>query len=135
MQRNNPETSLIADKLMTKELRDADHEKIINALEFLGEGNYIDISNYLFWTDKNKASRRLLELIKLGKICLTGKTKLTPSNRPSQIYRILKDGEIAPTIEKEHYMASQTTASDHANAILAKTKLGHLKQKSIFDND
>jgi hypothetical protein len=132
MERNNPETSIIADRMMTKSLRDADHKKIIDALEVLGEGNYIDISNYLFWTDKNKVSRRLLEIMKDGKICLTGKTKLTPSNRPSQVYRILKEGETPPTINKEHYLEGVTSAADYASKLLAATKEGKLKQSSIF---
>lgn len=131
--RNNPDTSHEANRLMTKELREADHKKIIEALEFLGEGNYIDIANYLFWTDKNKVSRRLLEIVKLGKICITGKNKLTPSNRPSQIYRLLAEGETAPTITKEHYLEGQTTAADYASKLIAASKDGKLKQSQIFE--
>ncbi len=138
MQRNNPETSLIADKLMTKELRAIDNAKILDALVHFPNGAiYTDIALHLGWDDKSKVSRRMKEILDEpnSKLCLTGEKRLTPSNRPAMVYKLLKDGESAPTIEKEHYMANQTSAADYANLLIAGSKNGRLEQKSLFTED
>ncbi len=139
MERQNPETSLIADKLMTKELRAIDNAKILDALlSFPNGAIYTDIATHIGWDDKSKVSRRMKEILDEpnSKLCLTGEKRLTPSNRPAQVYKLLLNGETAPIIpEKEHYMASQTSASDYANLLIAGSKEGKLIQKDIFQND
>lgn len=137
MERQNPETSIIADRMMTKELREYDHLKILEALQTFDNGAiYTQIADYNFWTDKNKVSRRMLELLKLGKVYLTGEKRNTPLGRPAQVYKFLKEGEIVPTIPTpEHYMEGQTTAADYASKLIAGSKEGRLMQKDIFDTN
>ena len=137
-ERINPETSLIADKLMTKELRAIDNAKILDALVYFPNGAiYTDIATHLGWDDKSKVSRRMKEILDEpnSKLCLTGEKRLTPSNRPAQVYKLLSDGETAPIIEKEHYMKGQTTAHDYISSLLAATKDGRLKQNSLFTEE
>lgn len=137
--RQNPDTSIIADRMMTKELREKDRAKILDALDYFPDGAiYTDIATHIGWDDKSKVSRRMKEILdeKDSPICLTGEKRNTPTNRPAQVYRLLKSGEIAPVLPpKEHYMEGQTTASDHANAIIARSNLGKLKQNSLFNSE
>ncbi len=136
--RNNPDTSLIADKLMTKELREDDWNKILEALDYFPNGAiYTDIATHIGWSDKNKVSRRMKEILDMDNspIYLTGEKRNTPSNRPAMIYKKLLSGEQPPiTPPKEHYMEGQTTAGDYASMLVAGSKEGKLIQKDIFNN-
>ncbi len=136
MERNNPTTSHEANKSMTKELRAADHAKILEAMEALGGFTiYTEVATYLGWSDKSKVSRRNIEILRDGKIYLTGNKRLTPTNRNAQEYGIVKEGTVIPAIpEKEHYMANQTSAADYANLLIAGSKEGKLIQKDIFNS-
>jgi hypothetical protein len=139
MERQNPETSIIADRMMTKELREADKRKILEAMEQIGHDViYTDIATFLFWSDKSKVSRRMKEILDEPNsiLCLTGEKRNTPENRPARVYRLLKSGEVAPTIPTpEHYMEGQTTAADYASKLIAGSKEGRLMQKDIFDTN
>lgn len=131
----NPDTSHEANERMTTELRQRDYDLILGALGVLKIAIYEEISEFLRWSDKNKVSRRLKEMVGLGLIYNLGTKKLTKSGRNAYQYAIVTPDTVIPVIQKEHYLANETTASDHANAILARTNLGRLKQNNLFDND
>lgn len=136
--RQNPDTSIIADRMMTKELREKDRAKILDAMAVLGDCIYTDIATYNFWQDKNKAARRMKEILDEpnSPICLTGEKRNTPENRPARVYRLLKEGETAPPLPpKEHYMEGQTSAADYASKLLAATKEGKLIQNTLFTTE
>tara|TARA_R110000868_G_scaffold180622_1_gene421233 strand:- start:681 stop:1088 length:408 start_codon:yes stop_codon:yes gene_type:complete len=130
--RNNPDTSHKANKLMTDELKNKDYKKILEAFDSLGSTTYDKLADWCFFADSSRVSKRLKEMEGLSLICKTGEKRLTKSGRNANMYRRLVEGEVAPTIEKEHYMEGQTTAADYASKLLAATKEGKLKQSSIF---
>ena len=136
MQRNNPTTSHEANKAMAKELREADHREILRAMEGLGgKAIYTEVATYLRWDDKSKVSRRNIELLRDGKIYLTGLKRLTPTNRNAQEYAIVTPDTIIPSVQKEHYLEGQTTAADYASKLLAATKEGRLIQNTLFTKE
>lgn len=135
MERQNPSTSLAANESMTKELKQRDYDKIIDALENLGTATYDKIGDYLFFSDSSRVSKRLKEMEGLSLICKTGEKRLTKSGRNANVYRRLVEGETPPTIEKEHYLEGVTTAADYASKLIAGSKEGRLMQKDIFDTN
>ena len=136
MERNNPSTSHEANRLMTKELRNKDYEKILEALDVLGTSTYDRVADYLFFSDSSRVSKRLKEMEGLSLICKTGEKRLTKSGRNANVYRRLIEGETAPPLPpKEHYMEGQTTAADYASKLLAATKEGKLIQNTLFTTE
>ena len=129
----NPDTSHEANERMTTELRQRDYDLILGALGVLKIAIYEEISEFLRWSDKNKVSRRLKEMVGLGLIYNLGTKKLTKSGRNAYQYAIVTSNTIIPIIEKEHYMANQTTAADYASKLIAASKDGKLKQSQIFE--
>jgi hypothetical protein len=83
-----PQTSLTANKMATDEMRGEHYKKIIEGLGKLHEATSEEIST-LVTLDKIQISRRMSELIGLGKIFNTGRTKPTRSGRPAATYRLI----------------------------------------------
>lgn len=130
---NLPDTSHEANRLMTTELRQRDYDLILGALGVLKIAIYEEISEFLRWSDKNKVSRRLKEMVGLGLIYNLGTKKPTKSGRNAYQYAIVTPDTIIPSIQKEHYMEGQTTAADYASKLIAASKDGKLKQSQIFE--
>lgn len=128
-----PDTSHEANERMTTELRQRDYDLILGALGVLKIAIYEEISEFLRWSDKNKVSRRLKEMVRLGLIYNLGTKKLTKSGRNAYQYAIVTPDTIIPSIQKEHYMEGQTTAADYASKLIAASKDGKLKQSQIFE--
>lgn len=83
--RRNPSTSNQAHISMIPVIP-SHHQKILDALQKNGEGIYEEIAGWCGFSDKNMISRRLLELLNLGKIEKTERTKNTSSGRKAFIY-------------------------------------------------
>ena len=129
----NPDTSHEANERMTTELRQRDYDLILGALGVLKIAIYEEVAEFLGWSDKNKVSRRLKEMVGLGLIYNLGTKKLTKSGRNAYQYAIVTPDTIIPSIQKEHYLEGQTTAADYASKLIAASKDGKLKQSQIFD--
>lgn len=128
-----PDTSHEANERMTTELRQRDYDLILGALGVLKIAIYEEIAEFLGWSDKNKVSRRLKEMVGLGLIYNLGTKKPTKSGRNAYQYAIVTPDTIIPSIQKEHYMEGQTTAADYASKLIAASKDGKLKQSQIFE--
>ncbi len=63
-------TSLQAYKAMQPKIK-TDQDKILNALSTNKSMTYNEIARYIGWFNPNKVSRRLPELLRLGKIKLS----------------------------------------------------------------
>lgn len=125
-----PSTSHEANALMTKELREQHHAKIISALEVLGEAIYEVIAEHC-GMEKHQIGRRLKELVDAGKIYNTLKTGITTTGRKANKYAIRNSETILPTPE-HHYREGECSASDYASELIAKTKQGIAIQKDLF---
>lgn len=86
--RHNPSTSNEAWNSMKGDPINTHHQKILEALQKHGEGIYEEIAGWCGFGDKNMISRRLLELLNLGKIEKTERTKNTSSGRKAFIYTL-----------------------------------------------
>lgn len=95
--RQNPSTSNEAYKSVSIEMLNNHHSKIIKALKELGSGTYEDIAKFLQWEDKNRASRRLLELERLEIVWKPGLKKPTKSGRNAFVYCLTNK---MPVVEK-----------------------------------
>ncbi len=126
-----PETSHLANKEMTKEIRELHHAKIIGALDTLGEAIYEDIALFV-GMDRHQVGRRLKELVEAGKIYNTLKTGLTSKGRKANKYAIRTETTILPQKE-HHYMEGETTGADYASRLIAGTKHGRLEQQKLFE--
>lgn len=115
-QRKNPSTSKDAYKSVTIEMLNSHHSKIIKALKEIGSGTYEEIAKYLQWEDKNRASRRLLEMEKLELVWKPGAKKLTKSGRNAFIYCLTNQ----PKTDKDAKQVSEKkqAATDIQNAVI-----------------
>src|ERR1700743_3079696 len=112
------QTSLAAYKSLYPAKLSKMHNLIIEALTFLGEGNYEGIASYLKLPEE-KVWKRLNECVKLGAIHNTGRTIMTKNNRISYLYGI-GPGHGLPKKEKS---PRGKTVSDFSKAILNQPKL------------
>lgn len=125
-----PETSHLANKEMTSDIRKVHHDKIMAALEVLGEAIYEVIAEHC-GMEKHQIGRRLKELVDAGKIYNTLKTGITTTGRKANKYAIRNSETILPTPE-HHYREGECSASDYASELIAKTKQGIAIQKDLF---
>lgn len=86
--KKQPATSLEAHESMKGKPISQHHNQIIAALDELGSAIYERIAIHIGWDDKNRCSRRLAELERLGIVEKTGATQNTSSNRKANIYRL-----------------------------------------------
>jgi len=128
-----PETSHLANKEMSAELRQQHHTKILSALEVLGEGIGEKIAEQA-GMDYHAVMRRMKELVIMGKIYNTLKTAPTTTGRQANLYAIRKADTILPQPEN-HYREGQTTAADFASELIAKTKQAKLIQKDLWEQE
>ena len=137
MERNNPETSHLANKAASKEMRELHHQMILDALNRLKIPSiYEIIASEAGFTDKNQVSRRLLELVNDGKIYNTLQTELTSKGRKANKYALRTPETIIPIPEK--FIPTETTAVDYASELIARGETVRkqkeaLIQQSLFD--
>lgn len=87
--RRNPETSKLAYDSVRDHVIPNHHQKIMAALaKNGGEGIYEEIAGWCGFKDRNACSRRLLEMLNLGKIEKTDRKKPTSTGRQAFIYRL-----------------------------------------------
>lgn len=130
MERNNPETSHLANEQMTSELRDKHKERILIALGELGLATGEEISRHAKM-DYHAVMRRVKELVDGEKIYNTLITGITSTGRKANKYAIRTPKTVIPSPEK-HYAEGITTAADIACSLIAKTKQGIIKQQELF---
>ncbi len=125
------ETSILANKAANLEMRSDHWDKIIKALNELGEAVYEKIADHC-GLEKHQVGRRLDELVKQRRIYNTLKTGLTSTGRKANMYAIRKPDTIIP--EPESYKPTDTSAADIACSIIAKTGKGKLEQQKLFES-
>ena len=80
-----PQTSLEAYKNMQPKIK-TDQDKILSVLSSTNPLTYNEIAHSLGWFNPNKASRRLPELLRLGKVVKSGVKKCTKVNSNYSAY-------------------------------------------------
>lgn len=130
---NLPQTSHDAGKLMTSEIKELHHAKILSALEVLGEGIYEVIAEHC-GMEKHQIGRRLKELVDAGKIYNTLKTGITSTGRKANKYAIRTPSTTIPTPEI-NYKNFGESGADYASKIIAKTKQGKAIQKDLWEQE
>ena len=83
-------TSLEAYKNMQPKIP-TDHQRILNILKSYSDLTYCEIADKLRFSNPNKISRRLPELVRLDKIEITG-TKICPIAKSNCTTYKIKDG-------------------------------------------
>ena len=136
MPRKQSDTSRLAyEKIMQG--RDNHYKKIILALEWLVEGNNWDIATQARMKPEQvwKRTGELCNPDENGVSCLvdTGKRKLNPDGNLSIVYGLYENRSQYQTPKEHHYREGECSASDYASELIAKTKQGKLKQKSLFE--
>lgn len=131
MERNNPSTSHSAHASVSKEMLENHWEKILNALKVLKLATYEELATHIGFKDKNQVSRRLKSLEGEGLVYKPGTKKLTTSGRNAFQYALV-GSEVRLPAQPEKYTKQTTPASDYANVIISKTKLGKLAQADLF---
>lgn len=133
MPRKQSDTSRLAyEKIMQG--RNNHYKKIILALEWLVEGNNWEIAKQARMKPEQvwKRTGELCKPDENGISCLidTGKRNSNPDGNLAIVYGLYENR--ANYKPPERYQPSDTTASDFACSIIAKTKSGKLKQQSLF---
>lgn len=136
MPRKVSNTSRLAyDKIMKG--RDNHYKKIILALEWLVEGNNWQIAAQAKLKPEQvwKRTGELCNPDENGVSCLidTGKEILNPDGNLSIVYGLYENR--ANYKPKEGYKPTDTTASDIACSIIAKTKQAKLVQKDLWEQE
>jgi hypothetical protein len=129
MERNNPTTSHEAYASMTSVILADHYQKILSSLKVLGKAIYEEIALQNEWGDKNRVSRRLLEMERMGLVYKTGEKRLTTSKRNANVYALVTNGQ--KSVEPERVDKNTTTAADFANLIIAASGK-RLVQKEMF---
>ena len=80
----DPETSKQAARSM-RGAASAQQDQIVNALRAFGPMNHAEIDDALKW-DHPRAARRMKELVKAGRVRMTGETRRTGTGRPATLY-------------------------------------------------
>lgn len=104
-----PDTSIAAGRLKDEESKQRDYEKICYALGKLGASHYEQISEFLNFSEPNKVSRRLREMLPptslnpKGKnlIYNTGAKGVTSRNRAAYLYDLVMPGKSVSEISKD----------------------------------
>lgn len=138
MPRKQSDTSRFAyEKIMMG--RDNHYKKIILALEWLVEGNNWEIAVQARMKPEQvwKRTGELCKPDENGISCLidTGKRNLNPDGNLAIVYGLYENRVNYANIPKpESYKPTDTSASDIACMIIAKTKQGQLTQRDLFNN-
>lgn len=77
MNSTTQQTSMLAFQNFTAEKKQKDHNLILESLEFNPDVTYHQIARVLNWSNPNKVSRRMPELVLAGKVEISGK-KICP---------------------------------------------------------
>lgn len=118
--RRNPDTSTAAYKSVSVEMLNTHHSQIIKALKSLGSGIYEEIADYLGWKDKNRASRRLLEMEKLEIVWKPGAKKPTKSGRSAYVYQLRGDTQPKTDAEFNQFKKNEKASTDYAKELINK---------------
>lgn len=134
--RRNPSTSTDAYHSVRDHVIPSHHQKILDAMQKHGEGIYEEIAEWCGFKDKNMISRRLLELLNLGKIEKTERTKNTSSGRKAFIYQIKP---IIPNMVTYHNEETGVTFHLHNSELFKPDKIEkspqhQVIQQSLFKN-
>lgn len=116
--RRNPDTSTAAYKSVSIEMLNSHHSKIIKALKQLGSGTYEEISSFLQWDDKNRASRRLKELEGMELVWKPGAKKPTKSGRSAYVYQLRGDTQVKTDAEFNHFKKNEKASTDYAKGLI-----------------
>jgi DNA-binding Lrp family transcriptional regulator len=127
--RKNPDTSNEAYRSITPDMLSDIYQKILKALERLGNASGQQIAMYLT-LDDNKISRRLKEMEGLGLIYNTGLRTPTKSGR-SAFQWALKSTGIKPVTKQVDYSKKIETAADIASNIINQTAPKY-KEQQLF---
>lgn len=125
-----PQTSHDANKAATLEMRTKHWDKIKEALKVLklATGEQIAAEAKM---DYHAVMRRVGEMERNEMVYKPGTKIPTSTGRLAFQYAIRNSDTILPTTE-HHYRENETTASDYASELIAKTKQGILVQKDLF---
>lgn len=85
------QTSRAAHEFITREGIDAHHrDRILSALERIGEGNAYEISLHIAGLDKYQCGKRMKELCAAKLIEPTGEKRKTDTSCKGNVYRLVK---------------------------------------------
>lgn len=132
MARKVSDTSRLAYETILKG-RDNHYKKIILALEWIMDGTAWQIATQAR-LKPDQVWKRLSELVASDIIFDTGIRRNSPDGNKAMVYAMTnRRSEYANVPQPEKYTPKDTTASDIACAIIAKTKQGRLVQQQLFD--
>lgn len=126
-----PDTSHAAHQSVTESMLTNHWGKILDALKVLKLATYEEIALFCRFPDKNMVSRRLKELEGEQMVYKPGTKKPTTSGRQAYQYALRNENVTLPP-PPEKYIKGQESAADIACGIIAKTKMGKLKQAELF---
>lgn len=134
MKKKLPQTSHDAHKAVTQEMKSDHWDKIMLALQFIGEGNYEEIARKSK-LDRHAVGRRLSELVAEQFVFNTGKTSPTSKGRGAIVYRLTELGlsQVPQASQKKHMTDKEVeqTWQDIQNEPLPEPNK-HLVQANLF---
>lgn len=141
MKSKKPDTSLSAYKMLTHEMINSHHGKIIGALKKMGAASYEEIANYT-GMDKHQIGRRLSELERMEVVYKPGSKKPTKSGRMAYCYCLIGTGakteneirEAKPQFPDQikSLSKSKKEAQEFLNTLLQEKATTLPVQKSLF---
>ncbi len=120
MKRKNPETSILAYKMLTPEMIAGHHGKIIAALQKLGTASYEQLSDYT-GLEKHKIGRRLSELERMEVVYKPGSKSPTKSGRMAMNYCLVGTGAKTEA-ELNTYKKGEKSSTDYSRDLLKATQ-------------
>jgi predicted ArsR family transcriptional regulator len=100
MKRKLPSTSHAANDAMTKDIKEAHYSRILTALRKLRSANYEAIAQQARM-DRHAVGRRLIELLREGKVWKPGGMSKTSTGRNAFTYQCIEDKVVIPApVEK-----------------------------------
>lgn len=129
--RKNPETSLEAYRSLDVSQLNEIYRWIIQSLTGLGEATFEEIASDLR-IDKSRVWKRMSELERMELVYRPGNKRLLKSGRNGYTWRLTSNS--LPKTDKQAlaYKKGDTTAVDHANAILNVSS--KVVQPELFNN-
>lgn len=128
VQKKLPDTSLEAHDSLTEDYIGYTHNRILEALGVIGEGNFEAIAKQM-GVDDDIVWKRLSELRKDKKIHRPGHKTKTKSGRNAYVYRLGEGDNVEKVYEK-----GNKSAADHALNII-ETSLSKSVKRDMFEWD
>lgn len=121
------------EKIMAPGARDNHYRLILQALRAIVDGTAWEIASQSR-LKPDKVWKRLSELRRDEVIFDTGLRRDSPDGNKAMVYALSSSkGDYAHLPKPESYKPTDTTASDIACSIIAKTKKGRLVQQQLFE--